>query len=148
MDKYYDLEGSILCCFLLKPELMDTTVLEDKHFIKYQRVWKFMKAFYKKFKNFDITLMCSVCKGGKDKYQLVEYIQIILTYEFSPVYFEQYQKQLIDLYDEGQKNKWIIDKVFELSNELLVRNIKVDEFKNKIDEVYNNANKLFDKKED
>ena len=53
---YIDLEISILSCLLQKPELMEDTILEDKYFTKHKKIWLFMKAFYKRFNNFDITL--------------------------------------------------------------------------------------------
>ena len=63
MNKYNDLEMSILSCLLLKPELlMESLIIEDKHFIKHKKLWVFMKEFYNKFHNFDITLMCSINK--------------------------------------------------------------------------------------
>ena len=67
--KIDDLEFSILSCLLIKPELMENVILEDKHFKRTQRMWQFMKSFYKKFKTFDINLMYSICK---DKWQIVD----------------------------------------------------------------------------
>ena len=62
MNKYNDLEISLLSCILIKPELMEEVVLDDKYFVKTKRIWLFMKSFYKKFGTFDLTLMCSVVK--------------------------------------------------------------------------------------
>ena len=42
VNKTNDLEKSILSCLLIKPELMEQLILEDKHFIKNQRMWQFM----------------------------------------------------------------------------------------------------------
>ena len=141
MNKYNDLELSILSCLLLNPSLMNKIILEDKYFVKYQKIWQFMKAFYKKFGNFDITLMVSI---SKDKYRMVEYIKWILDKEPTPTLFETYQKQIMDLYNEKKKDKWIIDKVYELANDLYVRNITIDEFKKKISKAYKDASELFD----
>ena len=69
MNKYDDLEMVVLNCFLINSELIENTILEDKHFLKNKRMWKFMKSFYSKFKTFDMHLMASVCK---DKNQMVE----------------------------------------------------------------------------
>lgn len=140
--KIDDLEFSILSCLLLKPELMEKLKLEDKHFVRTQRMWQFMKSFYKKFKNFDINLMYSVCK---DKFQIIEYISLLLDFEPTASSFEQYQEQLIKLYEEKEKDKWIVEKVFGFANELLVRNISTDEFKKQIDAVYHQANEIFKK---
>ena len=138
---YVDLEISILSCLLRKPELMENTVLEDKYFIKHKKIWLFMKAFYNKFKNFDITLMMSI---SKNKYRMSEYICWLVEQEPALSLFKQYEKQLIDLYNESKKDKWIIEKVYELSNDLYVRNITTKDFKNKVVAIYKNADKIFE----
>jgi len=137
---YTDLEISILSCLLQRPELMKDSILEDKYFIKHKKIWLFMKAFYNKFENFDINLMVSI---SKNKYKLCEYISWLVDQEPAPSLFKQYEKQLIDLYNESKKEKWIIEKVYELSNDLYVRNIKVDEYIDKIKDIYNKADKIF-----
>jgi hypothetical protein len=137
---YVDLEISILSCLLQRPELMEDTILKDMYFVKHKKIWLFMKAFYKRFKNFDITLMLSI---SKNKYRMSEYICWLVEQEPAPSLFKQYEKQLIDLYNETKKEKWIIDKTYELSNELYVRNIKVNEYIEKVKEIYNNANEIF-----
>jgi hypothetical protein len=141
MNNYVDLEISILSCLLQKPKLMENTILEDKYFIKHKKIWSFMKAFYKKFGNFDLTLMMSI---SKNKNITIEYICWLIEQEPAPSLFKEYEKQLIDLYNETKKEKWIIEKIYDLSNELYVRNIKVDEFQNKIKEIYENAEKIFE----
>lgn len=140
--KIDDLEFSILSCLLIKPELMEKVILEDKHFKRTQRMWQFMKAFYKKFKTFDINLMYSICK---DKWQIVEYISLLLEFEPTASAFDKYQKQLIELYEEQEKDKYIIEKVYGLANELLVRNISTSDFKREVDKIYYNADEIFRK---
>ena len=143
MNKYNDLEISLLSCILIKPELMEEVVLDDKYFIKTKRIWLFMKSFYKKFGTFDLTLMCSVVK---EKYQLVNYLEKILDVEPTPALFQKYQQQLIDLYNEKEKDKIIIEKTYELANELLLRNITPFEFKKQIDYLYENIDEVFENK--
>ena len=145
MNKYNDLEISILSCLLLKPKLMDNIKLEDKHFIKHKRLWLFMKAFYKKFGNFDLTLMSSV---ADNKYQFVEYMAWLLEVEPSPSLFELYEQQLIDLYNENKKDKYIIEEVYKLANDLFVKNITTDDFKHKVVAIYRNADEIFKKGDD
>ena len=140
MNKYNDLELSILSCLLYKPELMEQIIVEDKHFIKHKKIWLFMKSFYDKFHNFDLTLMYSVCK---DKYRIVEYIKWLLEQDILFINFNDYQKQLIDLYEENKKEKWIIEKIYSLANDLYVRNITSNEFKIKLDDIYKNADEIF-----
>lgn len=130
---YIDLEISILSCLLQKPELMENTILEDKYFTKHKKIWLFMKAFYKRFNNFDITLMLSI---SKNKYRISEYICWLAEQEPAPSLFKQYEQQLIDLYNESEKEKLIINKIYELSNDLYVRNININEFKNKLEKIY------------
>ena len=144
MNKYNDLELSILSCLLYKPELMEQIIVEDKHFIKHKKIWLFMKSFYDKFHNFDLTLMYSVCK---DKYRIVEYIKWLLEQEIHISRFNDYQKQLIDLYKENKKEKWIIEKIYSLANDLYVRSIDSNEFKNKLEDIYKNANQIFKENE-
>lgn len=143
MNKYNDLEISLLSCILIKPELMEEVVLDDKYFVKTKRIWLFMKSFYKKFGTFDLTLMCSVVK---EKYQLVNYLEKILDVEPTPALFQKYQQQLIDLYNEKEKDKIIIEKTYELANELLLRNITPFEFKKQIDYLYENIDEVFKNK--
>ena len=140
MYKYEDLEINILSCLLQRPELMNKVILEDKHFIKHNKYWKFMKAFYNKFKTFDKTLMYQIVKN---KFEFFKYLIWLYEVEPAPSRFELYQKQLIELYNESKKNKWIIENVFDLANDLYVREISVNDFKNKVNEIYDNADKLF-----
>jgi hypothetical protein len=121
---------------------MEKVILEDKHFKRTQRMWQFMKSFYKKFKTFDINLMYSICK---DKWQIIEYMSLLLELEPTASAFDKYQKQLIELYEEQEKDKWIIEKVYGLANELLVRNISTNDFKSEINKIYYNADEIFRK---
>ena len=132
MNNYNNLEMSILSCILLKPELMNEIIFEDKHIVSRQRLWQFMKSFYERYKTFDIQLMYSICK---DKWQIVENIVQLLEYEPSPSLFNTYQKQLIDLYNEGKENKIKIDKVYKLANELYVRKITIEDFKKEVEKL-------------
>ena len=143
--KIDNLEFSILSCLLIKPELMEKIILEDRHFKKTQRIWQFMKSFYKKFKTFDVNLMYSVCKN---KWQLIEYISLLLDFEPTANEFDKYQQQLIELYEEQEKDKYIIEKVYKLANELIVRSISTNDFKKEIDNVYYNANEIYKKGDD
>lgn len=140
MNKYTDLETCILSCLLLKPKLMDNIKLEDKYFEKYKRLWLFMKSFYKKFGNFDINLMYSV---ASNKYNFIEYMTWLIKATPSVELFYDYEQQLIDLYKENKKDKYIIDKVYELANDLFVRNITTNDFKHKVVAIYRNADEIF-----
>ena len=140
MNKYSDLEINILSCLLNKPELMEQVIVEDKHFIKHKKIWLFMKAFYNKFHNFDFTLMLSI---SKNKFRTMEYIEWLLEQPGFVPEFENYQKQLIALYEESKKEKYIIEKVYELANELWVRNIDSSEFIIELNNIYDKADEIF-----
>ena len=106
MNKYNDLELSILGCFIQKPDLLDKTKLEDKHFIKHSKIFTFFKAVYKKFGTLDFNIMYSI---SKNKYRIIEYIIWISQYYGLPSLYELYEKQLIDLYQETVRtSKWLI----------------------------------------
>lgn len=137
MNKYTDLELNVLSCLLIKPELMEKLRLEDKHFVKQQRLWQFMKSFYSKFKTFDSALMISVCQ---DKFQIIEYIMWLLELNPTPSNFEKYQERLIEMYEEEQQDKIKIQKIYNLSNELYVRKINLDDFKNELKRIIGDEN--------
>ena len=140
MNKYNDLELSILSCLLQEPKLMDKVILEDEHFIKHKKIWLFMKSFYKKFGNFDLTLMVNI---SKNKYRMSEYILWIVEKEPAPSLFERYQKQLIEKFNQNKQDKWIIEKIYELSNNLLVGNIELKDYKSEVDNIFKNAKEIF-----
>lgn len=142
MKQYKDLEMTILSCLLIKPKLMEEIIVEDKHFIKHKSLWMFMKSFYKKFGNFDLTLMYSV---AKNKYEYESYLNwMIDTFDGLNIYnFQNYQKQLIELFEEMKKDKWIIEEVYKVANDLFVRNITTSDFKEKVDNIYTSANEIF-----
>ncbi|WP_298061729.1 DnaB-like helicase N-terminal domain-containing protein [uncultured Rikenella sp.] len=144
MQYYYDLEINLLACLLLKPELMDKIRVEDKHFIKHQRLWKFMKAFYEKYKTFNTVLMHQVCK---DKYQIMKYIEWLLDVPVMSFDFEKYQDELIRQYNQNKKDKWLIDKIYDLANNLYVGNISIEEFKNEVQKAEENAIIIFKEEE-
>ena len=140
MNKYNDLELSVLSCLILKPELMNQIKFEDKHIVKHNRLWQFMKAFYKKFGNFDPALMFDMCSNN---WKLVMYIERLADLELSPNHFEEYQQRLIESYEELKKDKWIINKIYNLANDLYARNIKVDGFRGEVDKIYEDADRLY-----
>lgn len=139
-----DLEISIMSCLLIEPKLMQELIVTDEHFIKYKKYWLFMKAFYKKFGNFDINLMYAI---AKNKYQIFEFLTTLVEVEPSPLNFLEYQKELIELYEERKKDKYIIEKVYELASDLYLRNISVNDFKESIEKIYADANEIFKEEE-
>ena len=140
MNKYKDLEISILSCLLQKPELMNKMILQDDDFKHHKKLWVFLKQVYKKFGCFDINLMYSVVRN---KYKYIQYIIELVDVEVIPDRIELYQKQLLELKHESRKENWIIDKAYELANELYLRNIKLKDYRQKLNTIYSNADEIF-----
>ena len=139
MNKYNNLEVSILSILLQKPNLMNNLIIDEKYFIKNKKMWLFMKSFYKRFGNFDLNLMYSVCKN---KYHLVSHLEQLALSEPCPSLFEEYQKQLMKEYDELKKDKWIREKIYELANDYYVMNLSLEDFKKEINNIELKANKI------
>lgn len=125
MNNYYDLEINILSCLLQKPKLMKELILEDKHFIKHQRIWQFMKFFYSKFETFDVVLMFNVCK---DRFQLIRYLEWLVDVDPLVNNFRRYQEQLIYLYEQNENDKAKVKLIYELANDLYVGKIDLKEY--------------------
>lgn len=132
MKYYYDLETNVLSCLLQKPELMKDLILEDKHFVKQQRLWQFMKSFYAKFETFDLVLMFQVCK---DKFRLIQYLEWLTDAEPIISNFDKYQNQLIELYEQSEKERVQINLIYEKANDLYVGKIDLDCFIREINKI-------------
>lgn len=137
MYNYGELELSILCCFWLKPELLETTKLNEKHFINNKKIFILFQSFYKKFGNLNIESMCSLVN---DNYKLMDYMKIIIEREPTISHFQKYESLLIELYEESEQEKWLREKVFELANDFYMKNINSKQFKEQIDNLYKNVN--------
>lgn len=140
MNNYTDLEIAILSSLLQRPNLMKKIFIDDKYFKRFKAMWLFMKSFYKKFGNFDLNLMYSVCKN---KYHLMSNIELLIDSEPSPSLIVEYQEQLIKEYDEIKKDKWIREKIYELASDLLVMKITTEDFKYNVGKIYSDANEIF-----
>ena len=139
-----DIEMCIMACLLIKPELMKEVYVEDKHFLKRKRLWQFMKEFYKRFETFDINIMYSVCK---DKWHIINYIEELSYVEAYPFNFNKYQDRLIEIYNDNEKEKWIREKIYTEAIKLLLGQIKSNDFKNKVDKIYVDAEKIYKESE-
>ena len=145
MNNYYELELDILSCLIQRPEYMKDVILEDKHFKKYLNLWQFMKSFYKAYGNFDLVLMTSVTKN---KSSLLQYIMVLIDREPAPSNFKRYQEQLIKMYNEPKKEQYIVYKINQLTNDLNFGQLKVKDFKFKLEEVLKEAQVKFGGKEE
>ena len=140
MYNYGELELRILSCFWLKPELLETTKLENKHFKNNEKIFVLFKSFYKKFGNLDIPTVCSLVK---DRYKFMDYMKIITQLEPVADNFQMYEDLLIELYNESEQEKWLREKTFELANDLYLKNITCEQFKDKFYTLYNKAKEIF-----
>lgn len=137
--KNTDLELSIMSCLLLKPELMNQVIVKDEHFKRHVKLWKFMNAFYSKFKTYDTALMYSVCKN---KWKIINYIEELLNYEPTPSNFMKYQEALIEECKQSENERRTADKVYNLANELFVGKINLEEFKETFEKIYERKEEL------
>lgn len=136
MWEYNDLELTILSCLLQRPKLMKQLKLEDKHFKKYKKIFVFMKAVYQKFGNFDLTLMTTV---SKNKYQIMDYIELLIDKEPAPSKFKQYQDLLIELYAQSKKEEYLKERIYELATNIYVGNVELKRFEEKLKMIYKTA---------
>lgn len=125
MEQYELLEKAVLNCFIVKPELLKTTKLIDKHFIKHKRFFNFIKKFYKTFGNLDITLIGSVCTNPKE---VIDYLADIIDVTSISSNYELYEQRLLLFYEDYEK----IEEIHKLERRLYTREIDLDEFKSEI----------------
>ena len=140
-QEYGDLEESILACLLIEPKYMERLLVEEKHFRKFGYVFTFMKEFYAKYKCFDLTLMFSLVKSGSEM-TLLDTISYLMEIFVIPTHCEKYQKQLIGFYYKTKKNEWIRKKIYEKTMSMYVGNIDVERYRDEIDRIYANAEKI------
>jgi len=131
--KVDELEKIIISCVLNKPDLMKDERLKDNLFINNQKLWQFLKATYKKFGTLDFNLMFSVVAN---KYNYIGMLNEMIDIE--PVFsnFNWYIKQLINLHNEEEIETRRINAIFNMANDLLLRNITSKEFKEKVDKMF------------
>lgn len=141
MNKYTDLEMSIISCILQEPKLIEKILSKENYFIKHKKLILFLKTIYNKFGCFDINLMCNACKN---EYKLMDYIEWLVQLEPVPSHIDLYLNQLEELRTELKKDKWIREKIYSLASELYVKNITIEDFKIKSSRIYLDAEKLFD----
>lgn len=137
-----DLELSILSCLIQIPELFKKSKLKNEHFKKHQKLWIYTNAMYQKFgDNMDLQLMVSM---ARNKYKLMYYLEDIADYTVSPSKFDTYQEQLINLREEGEKETWMIEKIYELASHLYARGLSVSDFIKEMGNVEEEAKQIFE----
>lgn len=132
MKKYKNLELTVLSCLLQRPELMETTILDERYFLNYKRTWYFLKSFYDRFKTFDFNLMYAVVK---DKENFLSSMVEMYDFELLPNNFKKYESLLIKAYEQKDEDREKIEKIYVLANELYVGKIDLQEFKEKIKDI-------------
>ncbi len=139
MNKYTDLEMSIISCFLQQPDLIKKIDGKEKYFIKHKKLILFLKAIYNKFGCFDINLMCNACKN---EYKLMDYIVWLVQLEPIPSHIDLYIHELEELRVELKKDKWIREKIYYLASKLLIKSIDINDFNIELQEIYKNSGKF------
>jgi len=139
MNKYNDLEMSIISCILQEPDLINKIDGKEKYFIKHKKLILFLKAVYKKFGCFDLELLFNVCKT---EYKLMYYIEWLIDLEPIPRHIDLYIQELEELRTELKKDKWIREKIYSLATELLIKNIDVEDFNLQLEEIYKKSEKI------
>ena len=140
MNKYNDLEMSIISCFIQRPELIKKIEGKEKYFIKHKKLILFLQAVYKKFGNYDLNILFEVCR---EEYKLLMYIECLAQLEPAPSNIDIYIKQLEELRIESEKEKWIREKIYSLASELYIKNITIQEFNDKLEKIYKNSDEIF-----
>ena len=140
MNKYNDLEMSIISCFIQRPELIKKIEGKEKYFIKHKKLILFLQAVYKKFGNYDLNILFEVCR---EEYKLLMYIECLAQLEPAPSNIDIYIKQLEELRIESEKEKWIREKIYSLASELYIKNINIKEFNDKLEKIYKNSDEIF-----
>lgn len=143
MNKHDDLELTVISCLLNNPEYMKETILKDEYFVKHKRLWKFLKVFYNKYKTFDLNLMYAV---ADDKPMFMMHMEQLTDYEILTNHFKEYELMLKEKYYEDEKEQWISEQVFGLASEFYVKSIDLNEFKIKLDKIYEYADRYFKNK--
>lgn len=124
--KQYDVEYQIISCIFQKPKLIEELFVDLECFKESynKRIIIFLKKFYEKNKNLDISLIINDLPNENAKNTFINYYTEIITLEPTPSLFYEYQQKLIDIYKDNlikqQINKYI-KKEFELDE--LVENI-------------------------
>ena len=144
LNKYNNIEAfeeQILGCLILEPNLMKDLIVKEKHFVKNKSLFKFFVQFYEIHKTLDIVIMLAVCPKNKIKLinKIVEIVDNVMCHTCK---FNLYQKYLITLQEEEQKEKLNILKIDDLANKLYLRGITVEEFKKEIEKIMKCSLKL------
>lgn len=105
------LEESLMCCILLKPQLINELYVSESSFMNTQnRKWLvFFKSFYKEHKTLDLNLMVGSIKDEAQCNELVDYFVRMIDIVPSASLFYEYQESLIENYKNEKIKKEIVD---------------------------------------
>lgn len=125
MEQYELIERAVLNCFFTNPKLIETTKLESKHFKKNHRLFNFLKAFYNKYKSFDISLIGSHCD---DPGKVIDYIADIMDSTSVASRFPLYERRLIEMYYDYNYAR----EIYKSAKSLYNHDIDIEQFKNEL----------------
>lgn len=137
--QYDKIEEAVLSCFLIEPNLMRKTMLEDKHFYKYKFVYVFFKEVYDMYKSLDINVLFSCIRETSEE-PLCNALTKILDVFVIPTEFYAYEKRLIIQYGVKKRDEWLKEKYNEQMIQLNIGKINVDEFRQNINDIYEKSN--------
>lgn len=124
---YRDIEEEIIACFMNKPELMETTILKEFHFVNPAMglMFKFFKKFYEIYGNLSPSLMIN---RAKDKDKLYCLFRIVSDYNTGlSSNFEAIEKELVE--------KYRLTKIKEEFMKAIYGDCTIEEFKENIKEI-------------
>lgn len=139
-ENYASMEENVLACYLIKPEYLEGTVLETKHFKKYAQIFSFFKECYQIYGNLDISIIFSCIKGNSEQ-QLVEIVERLLDIFVIPTHYKSYEHRLLNSYKISKRDEWLKKRYNEEINKLNLGVMSIDEFKDKINDIYAESNK-------
>ncbi|MEG2379805.1 MAG: hypothetical protein RSB77_06240 [Bacilli bacterium] len=124
---YRDIEEEAIACFINNPNLLETTILKDYHFINKSMLlmFKFFKRFYEKYNNLNLSLMLS---RAKDKEKLYCLFRIIKDYNMGiKSNFKIIEKEVIE--------KYRLTKIKEEFIKTIYGDCTIEDFKENIKEI-------------
>lgn len=139
MDKYSDLEMSIISCFIQKPELIEKIKDKEDYFIRHKKLILFLQAVYRKFGTFDLNLLFEVCK---EEHKLLMYVEWLAQLEPLPSNIDYYINELEELRKETKREKYIREKIYSLATDVYLKNMDVKTFADNLIRVYEDSERI------
>lgn len=138
---YVEPEINILACILYNPKLIDELVISENEFENYGYVLSFFKKVYKKYHTIDIDIIFSVVKGTS-LMTVMDVIDMLLDTIPTISNFKAYQKRVLERNMEVKELRDMERRVIDLGQDLVLGNIRLDEYVEKVNKWYENYNNI------